>query len=154
MHDRAEDCVKVIRHNLAFREMAATTPSTNLVRHLYLARHFPRQKVVKINEYQCPQAIETGRLFEIHPAHDSGDPRWFQVLVRSARIIGLVGWELMWTDVVMVGEIGAEVGIGRSFLGWTRKSFSDRSEELWETFEDFRWEIVACDWNNEWNEWV
>lgn len=67
LHDRAEDCVKVIRHNLAFREMAATTPSTNLVRHLYLARHFPRQKVVKINEYQCPQALETGRLFEIHP---------------------------------------------------------------------------------------
>lgn len=75
LHDRAEDRVKVIRHNLAFREMAATTPSTNLVRHLYLARHFPRQKVVKINEYQCPQALETGRLFEIHPAHDSGDPR-------------------------------------------------------------------------------
>lgn len=69
LHDRAEDRVKVIRHNLAFREMAATTPSTNLV------RHFPRQKVVKINEYQCPQALETGRLFEIHPAHDSGDPR-------------------------------------------------------------------------------
>lgn len=55
LHNRIENRVKVIRHNLTFREMT-TTPSTNLVRHLYLARHFPRQKVVKINEYQCPSA--------------------------------------------------------------------------------------------------
>lgn len=49
LHNRIENRVKVIRHNLTFREMT-TTPSTNLV------RHFPRQKVVKINEYQYPSA--------------------------------------------------------------------------------------------------
>lgn len=151
LHNRIENRVKVIRHNLTFREMT-TTPSTNLVRHLYLARHFPRQKIVKINEYQCPssKSVDCSRYTRYTIQRTPGDSKFWFVPVGLSVLL-----DENWCErVVMEGEIGVEVGIGRSFLGWTRRSFSDRSEELWETFEDFRWEIVACDWNNEWNEWV